>query len=248
MANSSNPALSDKIFERARQNNTDLGNPMTVSGTVNKTFILLLLVLAPAMYTWNMLYSGTTYQNAGAFIIGGAIGGLIAAIVTIVKPNWSAVSAPIYAVFEGLFLGGVSAALNLRFPGIAVQAVALTFGTLGVMLVMYKTGMIKVTEKLRTGIIAATLAVGLFYFVIMIMSLFGGDTSFYMGNSLLSIGISLVIVGIAAFNLLLDFDFIDKGAKMGAPKYMEWFGAFGLMVTLIWLYMEILRLLSKLRD
>jgi len=195
-----------------------------------------------------MLYSGTTYQNAGLYIMGGAIGGLIAAIATIIKPNWSPVSAPIYSVFQGLFLGGISAALNLRFPGIAVQAVALTFGTLGVMLFMYKTGLIKVTEKLRTGIIAATLAVGLFYFVIMIISLFGGDTSFYMGNSLLSIGISLVIVGIAAFNLLLDFDFIDKGAQMGAPKYMEWFGAFGLMVTLIWLYIEMLRLLSKLRD
>jgi len=248
MANSSNPALSDKIFERARQNNTNVGNPMTVGGTINKTFILLLLVLAPAMFTWNMLYSGTTYQNAGLYIMGGAIGGLIAAIATIIKPNWSPVSAPIYSVFQGLFLGGISAALNLRFPGIAVQAVALTFGTLGVMLFMYKTGLIKVTEKLRTGIIAATLAVGLFYFVIMIISLFGGDTSFYMGNSLLSIGISLVIVGIAAFNLLLDFDFIDKGVQMGAPKYMEWFGAFGLMVTLIWLYIEMLRLLSKLRD
>lgn len=248
MAKASNPALSEKIFERAHQNFTEQGKPMTVGGTINKTFILLLLVLAPAMYTWNQLYSTGSYQEVAPFVISGLIGGLIAAIVTIVKPNWAGITAPIYAVFEGLFLGAISAMFNIAYPGIAIQAVGLTFGVLGVMLVMYKTGLIKVTQKLRTGIIAATATVALFYLVIIIMGFFGGDTSFYMGNSLLSIGISLVIVGIAAFNLLLDFDFIEQGAKMGAPKYMEWYGAFGLMVTLIWLYLEILRLLSKLRD
>ncbi len=248
MANNSNPILSEKIFQRASEAHVANGEPMTVGGTINKTLILLLLVLAPAMYTWNMLYSGTTYQGAGAFIIGGAIVGLIAAIVTIVKPVWASVSAPIYAIGQGLFLGGISAAFNLRFPGIAVQTVALTFGTLGVMLFMYKTGIIKVTDKLRSGIFAAMGAIGLFYLVILIMNLFGGDTSFYFGNSTLSIVLSFVIVGVAAFRLLLDFDFIDQSAKMGAPKYMEWFGAFGLVMTLIWLYMELLRLLSKLRD
>lgn len=242
---SSNPVLSDKIFERAKQNFTESGKPMTINGTINKALILLLLVIAPAMYTWNMLYSGFQGQIM-PYILVGIFGGLIAAIVTTVKPQWAGVTAPIYAVLEGLFLGAVSAFFNQLYPGIVIQAVALTFGTLGVMLLAYRTGIIKVNQKLRSGIIAATGAVALFYLVVMIMNLFGADVSFYTGNSLLSIGISVVIVAIAAFNLLLDFDFIEQGAKAGAPKYMEWFGAFGLMVTLIWLYLEILKLLAKL--
>jgi len=179
-------------------------------------------------------------------MIGGAIGGFILALVTVFKPKLSPYTAPFYALFEGLFLGGISALMNASYPGIVMQAVGLTFGTLFAMLFAYKTGLIKVTQKFRSGIIAATGGIMLFYMVTWILGMFGFGNGLYYGSSLLSIGISLFVVVIAALNLVLDFDFIERGAQSGAPKYMEWYGAFGLMVTLIWLYIELLRLLSKL--
>lgn len=248
MNRSSSPALSEKIFDRAANNFTESGQAMTVNGTVNKTFILLLLLLATAMFTWTRFNETANPSEIMSYVMGGAIGGLVIALIMIFKLNWSMFLAPAYAACEGLFIGGISAMYNSFASGIVVQAVSLTFGVLLVMLAMYKFKIIRVTEKLRSGIIAATGAVALFYFVMLIISLFGGNVGFYASSSPLSIGLSFIIVGIAAFNLLLDFDFIEEGSKRNMPKYMEWYGAFGVLVTLVWLYLEILRLLSKLRN
>ncbi|MBF0123207.1 MAG: Bax inhibitor-1/YccA family protein, partial [Candidatus Omnitrophica bacterium] len=176
------------------------------------------------------------------------IGGIIFALITIFKKEWSMYTAPVYAVCEGLVLGGLSAIFEMQFPGIVMQAVALTFGTLFCLLMAYKSGLIRVTDKFRLGVVAATGAIALVYLVSWILGFFHVSVPFIQGNSIWSIGFSLVVVGIASMNLVLDFDMIDRGAEAGAPKYMEWYCAFGLMVTLIWLYMEILRLLSKLRS
>jgi uncharacterized YccA/Bax inhibitor family protein len=177
----------------------------------------------------------------------GGLGGFIAAMVTIFKKQWAPVTAPIYAVLEGLLLGGISAVFELRYPGIAFESVALTFGTLFALLFLYRTGIIRVTEKFRLGVFAATGAIALFYLLQMILGLFHFEFTSVNGSGIIGIGFSLIVVGVAALNLVLDFDFIEKGVQYGAPKYMEWYGAFGIMVTLVWLYLEILRLLSKLQ-
>ncbi len=238
---SSNPAFSEKIFEK--QGFAAQGEKMTVQGTVNKSLILFVCAIIPAYYVFDMFLAGNS--TTGLLMVG-AIGGLIAALVTIFKPTVAPISAPIYAALEGLFLGGVSAFAEMQFPGIAMQAVLLTFGTMFIMLVTYRTGLIKVNEKFRSGIIAATGAIALIYFINFIMSMFGSGMPMIHEGGLMGIGFSLVVIAIAALNLLLDFDFIEKNAFHGAPKYMEWYSAFGLMVTLVWLYLEILRLLSKL--
>jgi uncharacterized YccA/Bax inhibitor family protein len=178
----------------------------------------------------------------------GLIGGLITAVVTTFKKEWSPITAPIYAVLEGFALGGISALLESQYEGIVIQAVALTFGTAGCLLMAYKSGVIKATENFKLGIFAATGGIGFIYLIGWIMSFFGTSIPYIHENGLIGIGFSLVVVVIAALNLVLDFDFIEKGAEQGAPKFMEWYGAFGLMVTLIWLYIEILRLLSKLNS
>jgi uncharacterized YccA/Bax inhibitor family protein len=178
----------------------------------------------------------------------GAFGGFITAMVTIFKMNWAPVTAPIYALLEGLFLGGLSAILDARYHGIAIQAVGLTFGTLLVMLLVYSSGMVRVTNKFRIGIIAATGGIALFYFVEVILGFFGVHFVAVNGSGPIGIAFSLFVCAIAALNLVLDFDFIEQGVNNGAPKYMEWYGAFGIMVTLVWLYLEILRLLSKMRS
>jgi uncharacterized YccA/Bax inhibitor family protein len=170
------------------------------------------------------------------------------AMVTVFKKEWSPVTAPLYALLEGLFLGGVSAMLDLRYPGIAVQAIGLTFGTLLVLLMAYSSGLIKVNDKMRLGIVAATGGIAIFYLVQMVMGFFGIHLIAINGSGPIGIGFSLFVCAIAAMNLVLDFDFIERGVNYGAPKYMEWYGAFGIMVTLVWLYLEILRLLSKLRS
>jgi len=190
-------------------------------------------------------------MNPAAFpwMIGGAIGGLIFGLITAFKPTAAPYTAPVYAALEGLFLGGISALFELMYPGIVVQAVALTFGTLGALLLAYTSGLIKPTENFKLGITAATGAIFLVYMVSMVMNMFGsGGIGFIHDSGPIGIGFSVVVVIIAALNLVLDFDFIESGAKRGAPKYMEWYGAFGLLVTLVWLYLEILRLLSKLRS
>jgi uncharacterized YccA/Bax inhibitor family protein len=240
---SSNPVLKDKVF--AGQLAT--GSTMTVQGTVNKTGFLLLCVVATAAWTWGLAHSEQP-EAVYPWMIGGLIGGLVTALVTIFKKEWSAISAPVYALFEGLVLGGISAILEKSYPGIAVQSVALTFGVMLVLLLAYKTGLIRATRGFVLGIVCATGAIALVYAANMLMRMFGsGGMSILYASTPLGIGISLFVVVIAALNLILDFDMIERGANMGAPKYMEWYGAFGLMVTLIWLYMEILRLLGKVR-
>jgi len=177
----------------------------------------------------------------------GAIGGLILAIATIMKKQWAPITAPIYAGLEGLFIGGISAFFELNYPGIVMQAIMLTFGTLAALLVVYKSGLISVTQNFRMGVAAATGGIFLIYMASFIMSFFGAGIPLIHSSGMFGIGFSLVVIVIAALNLVLDFDFIERGSQMGVPKYMEWYGAFALIVTLIWLYIEILRLLSKLR-
>ena len=240
---SSNPAMTARIMDRVDMSSAG-SNVMTINGTINKTGIMLLLLIAAAAYTWNMVM-GTDPGRASTLAIVGAIGGFITAMVTIFRPQSSAISAPIYAILEGLFLGAISAVLNSMYPGIAFQAVLLTIGTLFTMLFLYRSGRIRATPKFRRGVLMATGAVFFAYLISWIMSLLGMPVGFMHSSGPLGILISLVIIVIAALNLILDFDFIEKGSKMGAPKFMEWYGAFGLMVTLIWLYIEFLRLLSR---
>lgn len=244
----SNPALTEALFQKQAGPSVAGASTMTVSGTVNKTFLLLLLALGTATWTWSMYFGQGNPTAIQGLMLGGAIGGFITAIVTVFKPKWSAVSAPIYALLEGLFLGGISAMFEARFQGITTQAVLLTLCVTGIMLALYRSGTIKVTEKFRMGVIGATGGIALMYMLSWILGMFGIGIPFIHGNGLIGIGISLVIVGVAALNLVLDFDFIEKGAQYGAPRYMEWYGAFGLMVTLVWLYLELLRLLSKINS
>lgn len=245
---SGNPALNLDRFTAASALRSGTG--MTVQGAVNKTAILLLLLVVAASFTWNLAsqaITGAGGESAMIWILGGAIGGFIVALITCFKAEWSPVTAPIYAVLEGLFLGGLSAFFQAQYGGIVFQAVFLTFAVMLTMLVLYRSGVIRVTDKLRTGIIAATFGVMLFYVVGFVLSLFGVSMGFRWNGSLIGIAVTLVIVGIAAFNLVLDFDTIQEGAASGAPRYMEWYAAFGLMVTLVWLYVELLRLLYQIR-
>jgi uncharacterized YccA/Bax inhibitor family protein len=240
---SNNPVLKEKAFAGA----IAPGETMTIQGTVNKTGLLLLFVVVAAAWTWGMAHSETP-EAVYPWVLGGVIGGLVAALVTIFKKEWSPISAPVYALLEGLVLGGISAFFDKAYPGIAVQAISLTFGVLFVLLLAYKLRIVQATRGFKLGVIAATGGIALVYAVNMMMNLFGhASMSFLNAATPLGIGISLFVVIIASLNLIIDFDMIETGARMGAPKYMEWYGAFGLMVTLIWLYMEILRLLSKLR-
>jgi uncharacterized YccA/Bax inhibitor family protein len=248
----SNPALSNKTFTNladAQYGSTiDAANRMTLSGTVNKTGILLVCAMATAAWTWRMFLQSRDMADVAPLMIVGLIGGLIFSMVTIFKKEWSPITAPIYALLEGLVLGGLSAVFDLRYPGIGIQAVSLTFGTLFVLLIAYSSGLIKVTQKFRLGIVAATGGIFVFYMLEMVLGFFGIQFNSINGSGLIGIGFSLIVVAIAALNLVLDFDFIEQGVQVGAPKYMEWYGAFGIMVTLVWLYIEILRLLSKLRS
>jgi len=228
----SNPALNARTFADLRRDPT--APAMTLDGTVNKAAFLLFLVVVPAAWVWSQVRTALDPSVAGPWIVLGGIGGFVAAIVTIFKKEWAPVTAPVYAALEGLVLGGLSALLETKYPGIVMQSVGLTFATLAAMLVAYRTGLIKATEKFKLGVIAATGA-------------FGVAMPFVQGSSTASIVVSGVIVVVAALNLILDFDFIETGVAGGAPKYMEWYGAFGLMVTLIWLYLEVLRLLAKTR-
>jgi uncharacterized YccA/Bax inhibitor family protein len=241
----SNPALNERVFHGER---AVLGDTMTLQGTVNKTGVLLICVIATAAWTWNLFLHSHSPQTVMPLALLGGIGGLIVAMVTIFKKQWAGITAPIYALLEGLVLGSISAILEVRFPGIAIQAVSLTFGTLVILLLAYRSGLIAVTEKFRLGIIAATGGIALFYIVEIVLGFFGIHFTAINGSGVIGIGFSVFVVIIAALNLVLDFDFIETGVRVGAPKYMEWYGAFGLMVTLIWLYFEILRLLSKLRS
>jgi uncharacterized YccA/Bax inhibitor family protein len=215
---------------------------------VNRTAILLLCALATAAWTWNDFLTTRNINEISGRLMIGTFGGLIFAFITIFKKEWSAVTAPIYALLEGMVLGGLSAMFDLRYPGIAIQAVSLTFGTLLVLLLAYRSGLIRVTDKMRLGIVAATGGIMLFYLAEMLLGFFGVHFIAVNGSGPIGILFSLFVVGIAALNLVLDFDFVEQGVRSGAPKYMEWYGAFGIMVTLVWLYLEMLRLLSKINS
>lgn len=249
---SGNPALKDSTF-------LDLGSgtvvsrdggAMTISGTVNKTGFLLLLTMLTAAFAWSQAYTaqGELAPGFSVYVWGGAIGGFVLALATIFKKTWAPVTAPLYALVEGFFLGAISAMYNHMYEGIVLQAVMLTFGTLFAMLMAYRSGLIKATENFKLGVVAATGGVALVYLATIVLGFFGINIPFIHDSGLIGIGFSLVVIVIAALNLVLDFDFIETGAEQNAPKYMEWYGAFGLMVTLVWLYLEFLRLLSKLQS
>lgn len=240
---SSNPVLSKKRFEKTHVFDQVNGETMTLNGTINKALILFGLLLVTGYFSWNLTLTGAV--NPMTLIIGGAIGGLILAIFTVMKPEKSPITAPIYALVEGIFVGAISAMYSTVYDGIIMQAVGLTLSILLIMLLLYKTGIIKATAKFKKGIIIATGGVLFFYVLNFVASFFGGGVSLF-NLGIVGIGISLVIVVIAAMNLILDFDTIEKGINTGQPKYIEWFAAFGIMVTLVWLYIEILRLLALL--
>jgi uncharacterized YccA/Bax inhibitor family protein len=248
---SGNPVLGDNTFLDVGSGRVVTGGPsttMTLNGTVNKTGVMLLLVLASAMFTWSKYTGPESAADLLPWVMTGAIGGLIVCLITVFKKTWVPVTGPAYALLEGLFVGGISAMMEARFPGIVMQAVGLTFGVLFALLAAYRSGLVKATENFKLGVVAATGGIFVLYLVNFGMSFFGKSMPFIHESGWLGIGFSAFVVVIAALNLVLDFDFIEKGVEQGAPKYMEWYGAFGLTVTLIWLYIEILRLLSKLQS
>ena len=239
----SNPALNDKIYEGLRAS----GAPMTINGTITRALILLVLVVASGAFTWDKIKLGDV-ADASQWALAGLIGGLVFCLITVFKKEWSPVTAPVYAICEGLLLGAVSALMEARFKGIVVDAVLLTAGTLFCLLLAYRSGLIKASRNFVLGITAATGAIFLVYLVGWVLALFGKSIPYIHEGGWVGIGFSLFVVTIAALNLVLDFDLIERGEALGAPKYMEWYAAFGLMVTLIWLYIEILKLLSKLNS
>jgi uncharacterized YccA/Bax inhibitor family protein len=244
---SSNPTLNSKTFDQFGPVSATSTEVMTIDGTVNKTAILLLIVIATSFFVWRMYFTSQNPAVVTPWMIGGAIGGLIFAIITAFKKSWAPITAPVYAALEGLFLGGISAFYEARFHGIVIQAVALTFGTAFALLMAYKSRLIQATQNFKLGVAAATGGIFLLYMASFILGFFGIRIGFIHDSGLFGILFSLAVVVIAALNLVLDFDFIEQGAEHGAPKFMEWYGAFGLMVTLVWLYLEILRLLGKVR-
>ena len=251
---SSNPVFSKTTFAPSFTA-TEQG-VMTLKGTINKSIIMLAIIIVAASLTWNMVQAGSS--SAITWMIAGAILGLVTAIVTMFKKEWAGFTVPLYAVFEGLFLGGISAFIEMSFltskepgaiatgNGIVFNAVALTFGVFLLMLLLYRNQIIKPTQKFMMVVASATGAIFLLYMVNMIMGMFGTSIPFLHSSGPIGIGISLVIVVVAALNLILDFKNIEDGVAQGAPRYMEWIGAFGLMVTLIWLYLEMLKLVALL--
>lgn len=251
MIRSGNPALKESTF-------LDLGSgavvsrdagAMSLNGTVNKTGILLLLSVLTAAFAWSQVeFTEEGAVGAGLYLWGGLIGGFVLALVTTFKKTWAPVTAPMYALVEGLFLGAISAMYNHMYHGIVLQAVMLTMGTLFALLFAYRSGLIKATENFKLGVVAATGGIALVYLATIVLGFFGVNIPLIHESGIVGIGFSLFVIVIAALNLVLDFDFIENGVEQGAPKYMEWYGAFGLMVTLVWLYIEFLRLLSKLNS
>lgn len=241
---SGNPALNDSTFNSFRSGGYESSNAMTITGAATKTMILLGLCFGTASMTWGMA-AGQNLPNAMPWMIGGMVAGLVFGLATGFKPTWSPITAPLYAMAEGLFLGGLSAMYEAQFHGIVFQALLATFGTTFALLIAYQTGIIKATENFKLGVFAATGGIAVMYLAMMVMRMFGMNVSI-MSMGWLGIGISVVVVIVAAMNLVLDFDYIEEAAKNGAPKYCEWYAAYGLMVTLVWLYVEILRLIAML--
>ncbi len=245
---SGNPTLSEKRFkDTVLEDVVTNENAMTVKGTLQKFGFLFLMTMGTAFYSWKEAAEG---GNVGPLIIGGAIGGLVIAIVLMFKKEWSPYLAPLYALAEGLFVGAISAQYNYALadvaPNIVINAVGLTFGTAIAMYLLYSFRIIKATQKFKAIVITATAGIAIFYLIAFALSFFGITIPFLHEGSALGIGFSVFVVALAALNLILDFDMIEQGAELGAPKYMEWYGAFGLLVTIVWLYLEILRLLSKI--
>src|SRR5688572_6273066 len=248
---SGNPALKETTFLDLGSGTVVRrdGDAMTLTGTVNKTGLLLLLCVITATFAWSQIqFTADGAVGAGPYVWGGAIGGLVLALATTFKPTWAPITAPLYALVEGFFLGAISAMYNHLYEGIVLQAVMLTFGTMFALLFAYRSGLIRATENFKLGVVAATGGIALLYLVTMALGLFGIRIPYIHESGLIGIGFSLFVVVIAALNLVLDFDFIESGVEQNAPKYMEWYGAFGLMVTLVWLYVEFLRLLAKLQS
>jgi uncharacterized YccA/Bax inhibitor family protein len=245
---SSNPILKDNLFVKESAFTTN--EVMTLRGTVNKTFSLVGICFLTSVLTWGSLM-GLVPEKAGSatgVLIGSAILGFIVAMVTIFKHSWAPVTAPLYAALEGVVLGAVSLMFEQRYPGIVFQAVLLTFGVLFSLLFAYKSGWIRASEKFKLGIMAATGAVAIIYLIGFVMSFFGTRIPMIHEATPIGIGFSLVVVVIASLNFILDFDMIERGVSARAPRYMEWYSGFAILITLVWLYMEILKLLGKVRD
>lgn len=240
---SGNPALTAETFSGFPTVADD--QVMTITGTVNKTVVSLLILLITASYVWGRGPSDPYFM---VFTMVGVFGGLVVAIATAFKQTWAPLTTPLYAGLEGLALGGISVGFEVAYPGIVSQAVFLTFGTLGALLMAYRSGMIRATENFKLGVVAATGGIGLVYLLSFVLGFVGINVPLIHSSGTFGILFSVFVVVIAALNLVLDFDFIEQGAERRAPKYMEWYGAFGLLVTLVWLYLEILRLLAKLRE
>jgi uncharacterized YccA/Bax inhibitor family protein len=240
----SNPAWRNDVFQRQGES---AGQVMTIEGTVNKTAILLACVGLASMWTWRL--HATSPDSVGPVVMAGALTAFVVAMVTIFRPQSAPITAPIYATFEGFALGALSGLMDSVYPGIAGQAVVLTFAILGTMLVVYRSGAIAVTDNFKIGVVSATGGIAVFYLVALVSQWMGGSLggTLINGSGLYGIVFSVIVIGVAALNFVLDFDLIEKGAAAGAPQYMEWYAAFGLMLTLIWLYLEVLRLLGKLR-
>jgi uncharacterized YccA/Bax inhibitor family protein len=243
----SNPALNDQTFAQFG-GYVQADELMTVQGAVNKAALLLGCVLLTTAWTWHIFFRTSDPASVMPWMVVGAIGGFVVALITVFKQQWAPVTSPLYALLEGCFVGGMSAVAEYQYPGIVIQAVGLTFGTCLAVLMAYTSGLVKATENFKMGVVAATGGIALVYLATIVLSLFGVRMPLIHDSGLFGIGFSIFVVVIAALNLVLDFDFIDTGARQGAPKYMEWYAAFGLMVTLIWLYIEVLRLLIKLRS
>ena len=242
----SNPTMNASIYRDAGYS-AEISDRMSISGTALKTGILAIIMVTAAVYSWSQASYGS---SSGHYLLmaGGAVGGLIVALVTCFVPRISPITAPIYALLEGLFLGGLSSIFERSYPGIAIQGVGLSFGVLSMMLFLYGTGIVRATEKFKLGVFAATGAICLVYLATMIAGLFGASIPYIHNAGPIGIGFSIFVVVIAALNLIIDFDFIEQGVRHRAPRYMEWYGGFSLMVSLVWMYLEILRLLSKIRD
>jgi uncharacterized YccA/Bax inhibitor family protein len=242
-----NPGLNDRTFASLPRVGS-AGERMTLQGTINKSFLMLLVLLGGALWPWSQYLSGgNAAQVTGSLIIGGIAGFVLALIISFKQTTAPYLALP-YAACEGLAIGALSAVLERRYPGIAIQAVGLTFAVMAALLLGYTTRLIRVTARLRAIVFAGTMAIALLYLVTAVLGMFHVPVAFMTGASALSVGISLVIIGFAALNLVVDFDLIETGVAQGAPRYMEWFAAFGLLVTLVWMYMEILRLLGNLRQ
>jgi uncharacterized YccA/Bax inhibitor family protein len=240
---SGNPALSPKTFEGLGES----ADPMTLSGTINKTAILFALLLIGAGWVWNLYFASHAIADVMIYLAVGTLGGFVVALVTIFNKQVSPYTSPVYAILEGFAIGAVSALYEAKRPGIALQAVGLTMGTLACMLAAYRFEIIKVTENFKMGVVGATGGIAILYLVDLVLMYFGHPVSFIHEGGTFGILFSLFVVGIAALNLVMDFDFIANGVAQRNPKYMEWYSAFGLIVTLVWLYLEILRLLAKRR-